>query len=58
MADAPEYEPEIDSPEPGKPALVAIDARFDEQGTAREEVHIQRIPTILPGTACPGSQVN
>jgi hypothetical protein len=42
----------------GKPALVAIDARFDEQGTAREEVHIQRIPTILPGNACPGSQVN
>jgi len=42
----------------GKPALVAIDARFDEEGTAREEVHIQRIPTILAGTACPASQVN
>jgi NlpE C-terminal OB domain len=42
----------------GKPALVAIDARFDEEGTVREEVHIQRTPTILPGTACPGPQVN
>jgi hypothetical protein len=37
----------------GKPALVAIDARFDEEG-GREEVHIQRLPAILPGTACPG----
>ena len=42
----------------GKPALAAIDARFDGEGTVREEVHILRIPTILPGTACPGSQVN
>jgi NlpE C-terminal OB domain len=38
----------------GKPALVAIDARFDEEGTSREEVHIQRIPAILSGSACPG----
>jgi len=42
----------------GKPALVAIDARFDEEGTPREEVHIQRIPAILSGSACPGPQVN
>jgi NlpE C-terminal OB domain len=42
----------------GKPALVSIDARFDEEGTAREEVHIQRIPAILSGAACPGSRVN
>ena len=42
----------------GKPVLVAIDARFDEEGTAREEVHIQRIPTILSGSTCPASRVN
>jgi hypothetical protein len=36
----------------GKPALVAIDARFDEEG-GREEVHIQRLPVILAATACP-----
>ena len=37
----------------GRPALVAIDARFDEEGTPREEVHIQRVPVILAGSACP-----
>jgi hypothetical protein len=37
----------------GRPALVAIDARFYEQGAAREEVHIQRLPAILAGSACP-----
>jgi hypothetical protein len=36
----------------GKPALVAIDARFDQEG-GREEVHIQRLPAILAATACP-----
>jgi hypothetical protein len=45
----------------GKPALVAIDVRFDDDaqpGGAREEVHIQRIPVLLSGTACPASRVN
>jgi hypothetical protein len=37
----------------GRPALVAIDARLDAQAAAREEVHIQRIPAILAGSACP-----
>ena len=36
----------------GKPALVAIDARFDLEG-GREEVHIQRLPAILSASACP-----
>jgi hypothetical protein len=36
----------------GKPALVAVDARFDQEG-GREEVHIQRLPAILGATACP-----
>jgi len=42
----------------GKPALVAIDARFDEEGAPREELHIQRSPAILSGAACPGPRVN
>ncbi len=36
----------------GQPALVAIDARFDDE-SGREEVHIQRLPVILAATACP-----
>ena len=36
----------------GKPALVAIDARFVQEG-GREEVRIQRLPAILDATACP-----
>jgi hypothetical protein len=40
----------------GQPALVAIDARFDEEDPAREEVRIQRIPAILSATACPARQ--
>jgi hypothetical protein len=40
----------------GRPALVAIDARFDEEDPAREEVRIQRIPAILSATACPAPQ--
>jgi hypothetical protein len=36
----------------GKPALVSIDARFDDEG-GREEVHIQRLPAILAASACP-----
>jgi hypothetical protein len=40
----------------GRPALVSIDARFDEEDPAREEVHIQRIPAILSATACPAPQ--
>jgi hypothetical protein len=36
----------------GRPALVAIDVRFDQEG-GREEVHIQRLPAILDASACP-----
>jgi hypothetical protein len=36
----------------GKPALVAIDARFDDE-SGREEVHILRLPVILAASACP-----
>jgi hypothetical protein len=37
----------------GQPALVAIDARFDEEDPSREEVRILRLPAILSATACP-----
>jgi hypothetical protein len=40
----------------GQPALVAIDARFDEEDPAREEVRILRLPAILSATACPAAQ--
>jgi hypothetical protein len=36
----------------GKPALVAADARFENDG-GREEVRIQRFPAILAATNCP-----
>jgi hypothetical protein len=36
----------------GKPALVAVDARFVEDN-GREEIRIQRLPAILAATACP-----
>jgi len=45
----------------GRPVLVSIDARFDDDaqpGGAREEVHIQRIPVMLSATSCPASRVN
>ncbi len=40
----------------GQPALVAIDARFDEEDPSREEVRILRLPAILSATACPAAQ--
>jgi hypothetical protein len=36
----------------GKPALVAVDARFENDGGG-EEVRIQRFPAILAATNCP-----
>lgn len=38
----------------GRPALVSIDARLENEGTAQEELRVQRIPAVLSGGACPG----
>jgi len=36
----------------GRPALVAVDVRFVDNG-GREEIRIQRLPAILAAAACP-----
>jgi hypothetical protein len=38
----------------GRPALVSIDARLENEGTAQEQIRVQRIPAVLSGSACPG----
>ncbi|HEX5476386.1 MAG TPA: hypothetical protein VFX09_00850 [Burkholderiales bacterium] len=38
----------------GRPALVSIDARLENEGTPQEEIRVQRIPAVLSGSACPG----